>query len=388
MDMSEKDPRSDNNELKESALPSPAPSVAGECEPPVSRPTTLGDTSRQGDGDVASAASSDSPPGEEASAPNPEDGTSASKPDEATPAPKAVELPGVIEEVVRGIFTRMMSSPPVAPEQVDQPSAPKGKPKTIPEVRKCNVEMFKNRFGDGDEKYALEVLVAGPNLSHEVRRERDRRQTDKTRYKRATEVTAPPKTISFPKNSTVQRIRIRSETVLAYLARYVEEDWAVDEPRTFVYPFRALIYFHAQMKKGLEALSAELGHPTEDTVSESPIQPMKADLPTTTTTVPAIGEPPNTVFLGDIEPVTDPYDTVLSGPDAYRELRCYVDFIDSEVMPLAFRYHVAPGEKRKDKVSFDDLWLLYTTGETVFCPTLDKETSSQAEQATGKLQPG
>lgn len=47
--------------------------------------------------------------------------------------------------------------------------------RTISEVKECNWEQFKNRFGTHDRDYAIECLLAGANLKYEIAHEQRKR---------------------------------------------------------------------------------------------------------------------------------------------------------------------------------------------------------------------
>jgi hypothetical protein len=58
------------------------------------------------------------------------------------------------------------------------------------------------------------------------------------------------------------------------------------------------------------------------------------------------------------------FESVMDSPEALRDMRCYVKFIDDEVMPLYGRYDGSSATS----VTFQDLWYLFRVGDLIYMP--------------------
>lgn len=271
-------------------------------------------------------------------------------------------------------------------------TAAKWRPK-IPEVRKVNFENFKNRFQDIDEPdYAIDVLMAGPGLQSQIRREQgyrrredfarlrqnylnlrdnfsgqDRKTTQADKLKREKRNEAP-----LPSDTEMQRIRIQSQPVLGHLTSLLNDTDQRSTPRTFVRPFKALVHFQPKMREVLATLEEKWGDFEEfDEETESLDKPISDE---EEVEIVVEGETPeeassrddDTESIQSVDSNADEdFDNLMDSPEALRDMRCYVNFIDSEVMPL---YEKFDGNS-VDKVAFDDLWSLFRVGDLIYMPT-------------------
>ncbi|KAI1464464.1 uncharacterized protein F4812DRAFT_462523 [Daldinia caldariorum] len=292
----------------------------------------------------------------------------------------------------------------------------KWRPK-IPEVRKVNFENFKNRFHDPDEPdYAVEVLVAGSNLQAQVRRELAlRRKEDhaRTRQHMLLAYGLPREQVfdSRSKNAAsekskrekkaegaqtaegeMQRIRIQSQPILGHLTSLLKDTEQKSTPRTFIRPFKALVYFQPKMKEILATLeekwadyediediqSVDLPEiPDMESLKSKSKDRVKSDVKGGND-----GEEDqdddddddddDNESLHSVDSNAEDLDTIMDSPEALRDMRCYVNFIDKEVMPLHDRY----SNKAADKVKFDDLWSVFRPGEIIYMPSAG-ETSGR-----------
>lgn len=231
---------------------------------------------------------------------------------------------------------------------------------TIPAVRKVRLEEFKNRFSPDDCRYAVDVLMAGQLLEQELQQEVQSRQDN---HRRKVKVKGKNKPTKAPRSGGIslidkaihtgraddvwiQRIRIQSPALLTILSRLSGETWSI-RPRTFFRPFRRFIHIQDKMKAILEDLETKFGTLESQT--------------------------PNDPGSGDIRPRPNPLDestkpAVDESLDALKDVRCFVKFIDEEIMPL-YRQYREPGEEGgKRRVRFDDLWYLFRPGDLAYCP--------------------
>jgi hypothetical protein len=225
----------------------------------------------------------------------------------------------------------------------------------IPEVRKCGIVDFKNRFNVAEKGiYAVDVLESDTTcLEHEIQEElKLRRFLPKTQTKnRRKAVELIPKLatrdVRVVKSSTklVTRIRIQSPALLFIISKCMNESWE-SRPRTFLRPFRPLIFFHPQVCDALKDLEFKWGQ--QGDMSETGRTPASLD------------------GTGD----QDGDEEIMSLDDsdaALAELKSYVEFMSREIMPLYHRFETLD-ETSNAKVRFSDLWYLYRVGETVFRP--------------------
>lgn len=56
---------------------------------------------------------------------------------------------------------------------------------------------------------------------------------------------------------------------------------------------------------------------------------------------------------------------LMDGVEALRDMRCYVDFVDKEVMPLYSQFDGTSAQQ----VRFEDLWALFRVGDVIHMPT-------------------
>ncbi len=374
----------------------------------------------------------------------------------------------------------------------------------IPKVRKVNFELFKNHYYGSEPDYAIEVLVGGPNITDQIRREQIVRSREellrirreylalgrqeagvnlgfgmgmgmamsmpvrsggddgaKRRVKRAEKEAekadekdkdGKDKDARDSKDKEgkdgpatdvyIHRVRIQSQPVLAYLTGCMGVPEHRSRPRTFVRPFKPLIYFQPQMRMALENLEKLYGHieheeeakagdggvtsPVEASGS-APTAPKSAETGTTAetpkpaspTAAAAAAAPaaPKTAKASASQPVDPPPDsdtvwpdmldrdsgsegsvsgesdlaTIVSddgnpelikdGVEALRDMRCYVDFVDREILPLHNRYQqLSVGDPgAPTKVVFDDMWSLFRVGELIYMPCTNGATERYHE---------
>ncbi|KAL7624943.1 hypothetical protein AAE478_004157 [Parahypoxylon ruwenzoriense] len=266
----------------------------------------------------------------------------------------------------------------------------KWRPK-IPEVRKLNFENFKNRFHPIDEPdYAVEVLVAGPNLQAQIRREQaSRRKEDLARIRQKyllsygvnrDHVYIPQerarrdkKSESAQTNDTeFQRIRIQSQPVLGHLTSLLKDTENRSTPRTFVRPFKALVYFQPKMKEILATLEEkwadyeELEELNAEKITDTPdeVEIVESDDAKDKDSSSQTDDDDDTESLLSVDSNAEDLDTIMDSPEALRDMRCYINFVDNEVMPLHNRFDGTSAEK----VKFDDLWSLFRVGDLIYMP--------------------
>ncbi|KAK0632687.1 hypothetical protein B0T14DRAFT_40249 [Immersiella caudata] len=260
---------------------------------------------------------------------------------------KDADMAGLIVEELTNVFPR------------------DSRPITIrPQVRKCDVAHFKNRFSNDEPLYAVDVLESesseiGPQMQDELklREKAMKRRTPKEKavrlanIKAAAAMPAPTKREGFhfehSGKMVVLRIRIQSPAVLRILSRIItsdEEMWT-QKPRTFIRPFSSLIFHHERVREELAGLQARWGS----------AEHLSAATPSSVTGSEHDGSSSN-LAVDDC-------------PDAFAELRAYVKFMDDEVMTFYTKYDGdKPEESLPTKIRFHDLWYLFRVGDLMFRP--------------------
>ena len=231
--------------------------------------------------------------------------------------------------------------------------------KIIPKVRKCDVTNFKNRFGPNDNIYAVDVLEAesteiGLQMQDELKlRQNLPRKRVKDRAKASKSAMAKPGSQGFHFGHSgkmwILRIRIHSPSLLSILSRVLtggEETWDGSQPRTFFRPFSGLIFHHARVREILANLQDRWGSSDMLNPVETPVSLTESDQ----------DESGGKIAIDDC-------------PQALADLRCYVKFMDEEIMSLYKKFeNMSSDNGSQAKVRFHDLWYLFRVGELVHRP--------------------
>ena len=289
----------------------------------------------------------------------------------------------------------------------------KWRPK-VPEVRKVSFEYFKNRYDADEPEHAIDVLVAGPNIQAQIRREQGARRKDElarlrqsymlgygfmnhrargpshrrdANYGAAAEGKKERKCEpAQPAEAQIQRVRIQSQPVLGHLTSLLKESERRSTPRTFVRPFKALVYFQPQMKKILSTLEEKWADVEElddfgsgaagDTPEEIEIvdEPPAEGVDSGNTFQTGDGDDDENESISDTESLrsvdsnAEDLETIMDSPEALRDMRCYVDFVERELMPLHRNFDGSTAQT----VKFDDLWHLFRVGDLVYMPAANE----------------
>jgi ATPase family associated with various cellular activities (AAA) len=235
----------------------------------------------------------------------------------------------------------------------------------IPEVRKCNFMEFKNHFTEEDGVYAIDVLESGVLLDQEIQLERNLRERLTEISGRTTSRAAKRKAdaIMMEANRTnealrkaqsddvwIRRIRLQSPALLRIFSKIQGETWSA-RPRVYYRPFCPLIYYLPQIKLALVELEKRWGSCTD--VSSKDTSGKKSG---------------DYVDGGeDGEEWEDVEETIDDSPAALDVMRCFVAFLEKEVVPDSD--HFASLDYSNDaKVRFYDLCYLFKTGDIIYRP--------------------
>lgn len=245
-------------------------------------------------------------------------------------------------------------------------------------VKKIGYWEFKNYASEEDKSYALVCLVSNGLIEAEMRNTQQRRDDLISRGARA-----GPR---HPKNKSlgakamnhlqkpggwsslgvrwIQRIRIQSPGILGNIKKIIGQEWDI-EPRTFFRPFKLLIYLQPQMKAALKVLENRWG----DASSQGPATPIAGE-------------------EGESRPILDDSTyKVEDSPEAYKDMKCYVDFMDKEIMGEVMKFREFSGP-RAPKVRFEDLWYLFWAGDLLYEPAgadSDKSNSNNTRQSIWRI---
>ncbi|KUI57265.1 Putative cell division cycle ATPase [Cytospora mali] len=282
----------------------------------------------------------------------------------------------------------------------------------IPEIHKVDYENFKNRYSEEKPDYAIEALIGSSNLSSQIRDEERRRRETRISTQQhlpmlaayelmeaLAEKNTPPRGyskenrtidvgMSGSMNETyIHRIRIQSQPILGYLTKIMGENenpvhrsW----PRTFFRPFRPLVYFHPEMKKTLSNLEDKWksleAHEDKQKAQSEADKDIGVDPHSAPQHEESDAESESNKSLASVssreENTSRMMDKVMDSTEALRDMRCYVDFVDKEIMP---HFNFLQGNEPR-RIAFDDLWCLFHVGELVYAPITGNGTDGHYQE--------
>lgn len=224
----------------------------------------------------------------------------------------------------------------------------------LPRIRECNFEQFQSRpFGGSDRVFCIDVLIAGDELEKDIREfgevvdkiKSGRIQSwdparDSDRKGEATSEEAG--------NKWVRRIRINSRAVLEILRHLRRGSRRFgSRPIVFERPFQLLISLQKEMLERLSDMkrfaSAASG---DETILADPDKPVDVNM----------SQDRDWINLGR---------KLCESQGALDELACFVDFMESRIMPDSRRYR-GPSSSLPKTIRYEDLWYLYKPGDLVF----------------------
>jgi adenylate kinase family enzyme len=245
-------------------------------------------------------------------------------------------------------------------ESHDQPSRSTRKT-IIPETRRVNYHHYKNLFGSDNRRYAIDVLWSGPLLEKVIQREMQDRlfvNSHKNAFKNKKVLANKLATNRFniidkavhrsdANTEWIQRVRINSPALLDTLARLCGERWST-LPRSFSRPFKLIIHLQEKVRDVLKNLEER---PDVDGIST----PADSASQVSTAHDHKHIESEISHFISE------------NNPDAINDIRCYVKFVDEEIIPLHRKWENADSSSSEEllKIRFDDLWYLFRTGDLV-----------------------
>ncbi|KAL1595912.1 hypothetical protein SLS60_009602 [Paraconiothyrium brasiliense] len=188
--------------------------------------------------------------------------------------------------------------------------------RTIPEVRKCNWENFKNRFSEEEACYAIEVLEADLNLHSHMAAETSKRIQEGV-FTPEPSPPPPPKSVA-----------------------------SVDMP-----PPPPPLFPSPSMKRKVEEIKKRIHEDTRMTQSEDE------------TTSRSSSPESDSSVQGRKLPGKPRYD--FGTKEAQEELRCYINFVDEHLIPPSRRFD-QPDPSKLQTVRFHELDYLFKLGQYIY----------------------
>ncbi|KAL1854921.1 hypothetical protein Daus18300_011241 [Diaporthe australafricana] len=271
---------------------------------------------------------------------------------------------------------------------------------TIPEVRDCNWEQFKNRFPDEKGVCTIEVLLSSKNLDEEIEMEQLKRLTPE---KKLEVLRTRAKTKIFQQKGSgprrLERVRINSAFILASLAKITGEKWA-DKPHTFLKPFKTFVHHHRKMEEELQQMEAKMDTMSHETPAagnpdsndkEGHASSIAVEKTTVAGQIP--GETDHANPSGGLvdakeRPQHDiPVPVKAPAQKAYEDMKCYIDFVKTELLPVYTMYDNVDSSK-PTKVRYHDLWSVFRSGELAIQRPIDKSDNDRDESKFDGSQQG
>lgn len=162
----------------------------------------------------------------------------------------------------------------------------------------------------------------------------------------------------------MQRVRINSQAILGHLTSLLGETEKRSTPRTFMRPFKPLVYFQPKMKEILDSLEEKWAD--KEAFEEFETEVSNEDIDTSDGEDGQ--EDDDNESLCSLDSDEEDLGIQMDGIDALKDMRCYVDFIENEVMPLYNQFNDASAIR----VRFDDLWALFRVGDLIHTPPSDE----------------
>lgn len=179
-------------------------------------------------------------------------------------------------------------------------------------------------------------------------------------------------------DTEIRRVRVQSQPVLGHLTSLLNDTEQRSTPRTFVRPFKSLVYFQPKMKEILATLEEKWAD-VED-LDERSSEKLEDSTPDEVDFVEALNDEGSSTeeqsresnddgdddaaSIVSVDSNAEDLDGIMDSVEALRDMRCYVNFVDNEIMPLYKQYDGTTAER----VKFDDLWSLFRIGDLICMP--------------------
>ncbi|GAP86570.1 putative AAA family protein [Rosellinia necatrix] len=273
---------------------------------------------------------------------------------------------------------------------------------TVPRVRECDWNHYKNKYSEEDCNASIDVLVSSHDFVADVETEYVARMSpdQRQKYIGVPRAWIRPATLNEVQTGPrFERIRINSGIILAYLDKTNNRtSWTASLPHTFYKPFKTIIHFHDMMEESLRVLESKYGTVCESESAGTTQSAVKSE-------EGAIGHG-GTAMSQDASAIIGDNNDLLGAPEsqqsinfpqtprhgnfihrdevpafmdsvqAYRDMKVYVNFINERIMP-SYRMFEGADYSSNRKVRYDELWWLFRIGELLYEQAQpDKELSA------------
>lgn len=227
----------------------------------------------------------------------------------------------------------------------------------IPEIRECNYEQFHSRpAGDSHKLHCLDILIAGDSLYKDFEKFQDIATKVKSGKIESWMPGQTDNSTSEDKDEKwIRRLRINSTAVIEMLGHLCHETSRFrGRGIIFSRPFQLLVSCHNEMKEQLTKMKGPASDVPDDTNNANDsIDPVDSSMART------LDRHSQLQKLGNKKGALD-------------ELTCFVDFMDTRIMPDALKYRLQPSTAPQT-IRHEDLWYLFKPGDIVYIP---RDTSS------------
>lgn len=222
-----------------------------------------------------------------------------------------------------------------------------------PEIRECNLEQFQSRpAGDSHKVFCVDVLIAGDSLQKEVL---DFKNTVGEIKAGVLESWKPHHVqdrrehlnSEESEKKWIRRIRINSHAVMELLRDVGPPSVNLDRPTVFYRPFQLLVSLQEDFKKKVDNLKRRPSASVDEGT-----KPKDSTGVASLTTTPTQDSDSPIQKLGETQNDLD-------------ELTCYVNFMETRIMPDARRYS-DPSPSPSETIRHEDLWYLFKPGTLVY----------------------
>lgn len=206
----------------------------------------------------------------------------------------------------------------------------------IPRLRRVEWSEFKNLYSNEKPLHAIDVLM-GPARYYWQRNSEEKKanhNSDSFKYKVAREASYwrefDRKLAQVP-DAVPERIRINSESILSIMNEISIESVPTDRPQVFLQPYKLIVALDAKIRQRLQDLESKWANYPETS--------SKAALHTSNNGSTAPGTSREAFVDGKREhSPKDPTNSL----DALQDLRCLVEFMDNDIMPVWRMYRSGP----------------------------------------------
>ncbi len=286
----------------------------------------------------------------------------------------------------------------------------------VPELRRVTWTEFKNRLKSEKKIYAVEALIGKAKYYYG----RYKEQTSTMKLVESKDTLASgvqPNQSSINRGladqkEPVSRIRVNSIPVLAVLADLSGRYWTM-ESTVFLYPFKLLVQLDNTIRDKLVELENKWGGtdqepPSEENIGEDNTESNPDSSPATANDPPELTtesttkeeDPPESKGAGDGEDTASKekspetakafgaaqakpnLDYLTDSLEALKDLRCLVEFMDQEIVPVVEKIN----NSSRSKIHFRDLWFLFKPGDEVFVHRLGDSVEDRAGKSSEKQQ--